>query len=204
VRRWRLAPRRRRGSRGPSPCRHRWRPSWRGIRRGEYFESHEVLEKAWLHSRSDFYHGLIILAAAFVRRDRGTPRGVRRNLLKARRYLERYRPHYLGIDVERILAFIDRYARLVEEAGDPEGEALRRPGAGPAPGGGPVPDPGGRTGMPGARRVPVRPAVFSGVAPRPGGHGLPAACHGPTPRLRPEGRRCYDYSCRNGRRGSSW
>jgi len=95
-------------------------------RRGEYFESHEVLEKAWLHSRSDFYHGLIILAAAFVRRDRGTPRGVRRNLLKARRYLERYRPHYLGIDVERILAFIDRYARLVEEAGDPEGEALRR------------------------------------------------------------------------------
>ncbi|HEY8415922.1 MAG TPA: DUF309 domain-containing protein [Thermaerobacter sp.] len=95
-------------------------------RRGEYFEGHEVLEEAWLRSRSDFYHGLIILAAAFVRRDRGTPRGVRRNLLKARRYLERYRPHYLGIDVERILAFIDRYARLVEEAGDPEGEALRR------------------------------------------------------------------------------
>ena len=94
--------------------------------RGRYFESHEVLEEAWHRCRSDFYHGLIILAAAFVRRDRGTPRGVRRNLLKARRYLERYRPRYLGLDVERILAWIDRYAARVAEAGDPEGEALRR------------------------------------------------------------------------------
>ncbi|HEY8395068.1 MAG TPA: DUF309 domain-containing protein [Thermaerobacter sp.] len=94
--------------------------------RGRFFESHEVLEKAWLRSRSDFYRGLIILAAAFVRRDRGTPRGVRRNLLKARRYLEKYRPHYLGIDVERVLAFIDRYTRLVADAGDPEGDELRR------------------------------------------------------------------------------
>ena len=94
--------------------------------RGRFFESHEVLEEAWRRCRSDFYHGLIILAAAFVRRDRGTPRGVRRNLAKARRYLERYRPHYLGIDVEAILAFADRQIRAVERAGDPEGDALRR------------------------------------------------------------------------------
>lgn len=95
-------------------------------RRGAYFESHEVLEEAWHRYKSDFYHGLIILAAAFVRRDRGTPCGVRRNLIKARRYLEEYRPHYLGIDVERILAFIDRYAPLIAAAGDPEGDELRR------------------------------------------------------------------------------
>ncbi|QBS37345.1 DUF309 domain-containing protein [Thermaerobacter sp. FW80] len=94
--------------------------------RGRFFESHEVLEEAWRRCRSDFYHGLIILAAAFVRRDRGTPRGVRRNLAKARRYLERYRPHYLGIDVEAILAFADQKIRAVERAGDPEGDALRR------------------------------------------------------------------------------
>ncbi|GAB6877458.1 DUF309 domain-containing protein [Thermaerobacter litoralis] len=93
---------------------------------GRFFEGHEVLEEAWHRTRSDFYHGLIILAAAFVRRDRGTPRGVRRNLAKARRYLERYRPHYLGLDVEAILAFIDRQIPAVEQAGDPEGEALRR------------------------------------------------------------------------------
>ena len=93
---------------------------------GRFFESHEVLEEAWHRTHSDFYHGLIILAAAFVRRDRGTPRGVRRNLAKARRYLERYRPHYLGLDVEAILAFIDRQIPAVEQAGDPEGEALRR------------------------------------------------------------------------------
>lgn len=93
---------------------------------GHYFASHEVLEETWRRCRSDFYRGLIILAAAFVRRERGTPRGVRRNLLKARRYLERYRPHYLGIDVDRIVDFIDRNAARIAAAGHPKGEALRR------------------------------------------------------------------------------
>src|SRR5690606_41625908 len=70
-------------------------------RRGEYFESHEVREKAWLHSRSDFYPGLIILAAAFLRRARGTPGGAPRNLLKAPRCRAPYPPPSPGLDVER-------------------------------------------------------------------------------------------------------
>ncbi|ADU50461.1 Methyltransferase type 11 [Thermaerobacter marianensis DSM 12885] len=119
------------GAQGPDDAPHRLVPPplatflWL-YHRGRFFESHEVLEEAWHRSRSDFYHGLIILAAAFVRRDRGTPRGVRRNLAKARRYLAKYRPHYLGLDVDAILAFIDRQIPAVERAGDPEGEALRR------------------------------------------------------------------------------
>src|SRR5690606_41977082 len=69
---------------------------------GKYWESHEVLESPWRENRSRFYRGIIIYASAFVHAQRGNPRGVRKQLLKARRYLEAYRPHYLGIDVDRL------------------------------------------------------------------------------------------------------
>lgn len=53
-----------------------------------FFSAHEVLEEAWLQNGSALYRGLIILAAAFCKRDRGNPKGVLRNLTKARRYLQ--------------------------------------------------------------------------------------------------------------------
>lgn len=67
---------------------------------GEYFESHEVLEHAWLINRSDFYQGLIIYAAAYVKRDRGSPRGIWLNLGKSLNYLRPYPRAYLGLDVD--------------------------------------------------------------------------------------------------------
>lgn len=66
---------------------------------GEFFESHEVLEGAWLQNDSDFYQGLIIYAAAYVKRNRGNPRGVVLNFNKALNYLRPYKPSYLGLDV---------------------------------------------------------------------------------------------------------
>jgi uncharacterized protein len=70
---------------------------------GAYFQSHEVLEAAWLQNRSAFYRGLIIYAAAFVKRDEGNCRGLERNLRKALRYLRPYAPCYLGIDVSALV-----------------------------------------------------------------------------------------------------
>jgi len=67
--------------------------------RGEFFASHEVLEARWLATRDPFERGLIIYAAAFVKRDRGNPRGTRRHLEKALRYFAPYPPSHRGIDV---------------------------------------------------------------------------------------------------------
>ena len=72
--------------------------------RGEFWESHEVLEPAWQRTRSPFYHGLILYASAWVHARRRNPHGVVAQISKATPLLEQYRPVYLGIDVERLLA----------------------------------------------------------------------------------------------------
>jgi predicted metal-dependent hydrolase len=71
---------------------------------GEHWESHEELEGAWREGRSDFYQGLILFASAFVHATRGNAHGVRAQLAKAEVRLIPYRPAYLGVDVELLLA----------------------------------------------------------------------------------------------------
>jgi hypothetical protein len=69
----------------------------------EFWESHEVLEGAWRAGRSDFYHGLILYASAFVHLQRRNAHGVGAQLRKARVALDAYAPAYLGVDVREVL-----------------------------------------------------------------------------------------------------
>ncbi|HEX6987877.1 MAG TPA: DUF309 domain-containing protein [Bacillota bacterium] len=89
---------------------------------GRFFEGHEVLEQAWLRTRSPFYQGLIIMAAAFCKRDRGNGTGAARNLRKALRRLEACPPVHLGLDVAAVRDGITRrLERLRAEGIDPDG-----------------------------------------------------------------------------------
>ena len=88
--------------------------------REEYWESHEVLEGPWRDEGSDFYQGLILYASAFVHAQRGNPRGVGAQLVKTERKLGGYRPCYLGIDVNAVLAHSARCRELVELRRDEE------------------------------------------------------------------------------------
>jgi predicted metal-dependent hydrolase len=72
--------------------------------RDAFWESHEVLERPWREARSGFYKGLILLASAWVHVQRGNPKGIEAQLRKAVRQLEAYRPAYLGVDVDGVLA----------------------------------------------------------------------------------------------------
>ena len=86
--------------------------------RGEFWESHEVLEVPWRQNRSGFYKGLILLASALVHVQRGNPRGVVAQCRKAERELAPFRPHYLGLQVEEILSHL-RALRQAAEGGEP-------------------------------------------------------------------------------------
>lgn len=113
---------------------------------GQFFESHEVLEGAWLENSSDFYQGLIIYAAAYVKRDWGNPRGVVRNFNKALNYLRPYRPAYLGLDVTALVTHAETCLAALAAEGvtpgpasgddDPAGD----PAAGVTAAGGPAGD----------------------------------------------------------------
>ena len=96
-------------------------PAWA---RGDFFETHELLEPAWMGT-SDLaeralYQGLIKLAAGYVHAVRGNPIGFARNLRGAREHLEtslRINPKVsldAGIDAGALLAEIE--ARLVVAA----------------------------------------------------------------------------------------
>ncbi len=82
--------------------------------REEYWESHEVLEGPWREEGSDFYQGLILYASAFVHAQRGNAHGVGAQLEKAERKLDGYRPCYLGVDVDAVLAHAIRCRELVD------------------------------------------------------------------------------------------
>lgn len=84
------------------------------VNRGEYWESHEVLEGPWRESRSDFLQGLILYASAFVHAKRGNRHGIRAQLAKARKKLASYPSAYLGLDVDGIRAHMTRCRDVVE------------------------------------------------------------------------------------------
>ncbi|HET7039626.1 MAG TPA: DUF309 domain-containing protein [Gemmatimonadales bacterium] len=92
---------------------------------GSFWESHEILEGAWRETGSDFYQGLILFASAFVHVRRSNPHGITAQLAKARDRLAGYRPRYLGVDVDALLAASDAATRAVETGVMPEAPDLR-------------------------------------------------------------------------------
>lgn len=86
--------------------------------RGEFWESHEALEKPWRETGSEFYHALILYASAFVHVGRGNRHGIAAQLGKAQPLLESRRPHYLGIDIAAMLEHAAVCRHIVAENRD--------------------------------------------------------------------------------------
>lgn len=86
--------------------------------RGHFWDSHEALEPAWRDTRSDFYHALILFASAFVHVERGNRHGIAAQLAKAEPLLQACRPHYLGLDVDRILDHAAACRKIVADNPD--------------------------------------------------------------------------------------
>jgi uncharacterized protein len=77
------------------------------IRAGAYFEAHEELEDEWRTAPAaerDFLQGLVHVAVAWLHAGRGNEPGCRRQLEKAARRLNAFRPAHRGVDVEHVLA----------------------------------------------------------------------------------------------------
>lgn len=71
--------------------------------RQKYWEAHEALEAEWRRTGSEFLHGLILYASAWVHVERGNAHGVLAQLTKAGTALEPYGPTQDGVNVEGIL-----------------------------------------------------------------------------------------------------
>ena len=86
------------------------------IRGGEYFEAHEELEDEWREAPSeegDFLQGLVHVAVAWLHASRGNRPGCERQLEKAARRLDPYRPRHRGVDVDAVLDQVDEARQTV-------------------------------------------------------------------------------------------
>lgn len=104
--------------------------------RGDFFETHELLEPAWMGTddlaERALHQGLIKLAAAFVHRVRGNPAGIAKNLAGAREHLGAAvgtpPAEASGLDLAALVAAIDdRIDRLAAHPTDASIEAPALP-----------------------------------------------------------------------------
>ena len=71
-----------------------------------FFECHETLEDIWRAERRplrQFYKGVIQVAAGLHHLGRNNWKGTVNKLESGTRYLEPFRPRYLGLDVQRLI-----------------------------------------------------------------------------------------------------
>jgi predicted metal-dependent hydrolase len=87
--------------------------------RRNFFEAHEVWEDIWGDCGSDerrFYQALIQAAVALLHFGNGNLAGARKLFASSRKYMEPYRPAYLGLDVVGFWAAMDQCFADVNDA----------------------------------------------------------------------------------------
>ncbi|MBA3434661.1 MAG: DUF309 domain-containing protein [Actinobacteria bacterium] len=87
------------------------------IRTGEYFEAHEELEDEWRDAPAperDFLQGLVHVAVAWHHAARDNRPGCERQLEKAVRRLDGFRPVHRGVDVGAVLRGVEEAQAIVE------------------------------------------------------------------------------------------
>jgi predicted metal-dependent hydrolase len=84
-----------------------------------FYQAHEAWEEVWRSTTpepKELLQGLIQVAVGMVHHlDRGRPAVARRVLAKGRRRIEPYAPAALGLDLEDLLASVDRWDRWLAD-----------------------------------------------------------------------------------------
>lgn len=84
----------------------------------EFFEAHEVWEDLWHEVQGPsrrFYQGLIQVAVCLHHFGNGNLRGASKLYHSSSKYLTEYAPHFAGLDVDRLLAEMQRCCAAILE-----------------------------------------------------------------------------------------
>jgi uncharacterized protein len=85
----------------------------------DFYEAHEVWEELWADTQGParrFFQGLIQVAVCLHHFGNGNIRGAKKLYFGCRGYLEDYRPNYLGVDLEKLLAQLETCCREIVES----------------------------------------------------------------------------------------
>jgi predicted metal-dependent hydrolase len=95
------------------PLAERYEEGLRLLAAGEHFAAHEAFEDVWRAAspeERDFFQGLVHVAVAWYQAGRRNRVGCERQLAKAARRLDGYRPAHRQLDVAAVLSQVERAA----------------------------------------------------------------------------------------------
>jgi hypothetical protein len=75
---------------------------------GDYYTCHDLLEEIWMTDKENFFlKGLLQMTVAIYHYEYGNVKGARMMMEKAHLYLQSYCPYHWGIDLEKVIGFIE-------------------------------------------------------------------------------------------------
>jgi len=95
---------------------HRYLEGIEHFNKCDFFEAHEVWEELWADTQGPprrFFQGLIQVAVCLHHFGNGNIRGAKKLYHGCRGYLEDYRPKYLDLDLDKLLAELETCCREI-------------------------------------------------------------------------------------------
>ncbi len=81
---------------------------------GDYYTCHDLLEEIWMTDKGNYFlKGLLQMTVAIYHYEYGNVKGARLMMEAGRVYIQKYRPRYWGVDLEKVHHFILRCIELM-------------------------------------------------------------------------------------------
>ncbi|RDU36914.1 DUF309 domain-containing protein [Neobacillus piezotolerans] len=83
---------------------------------GDYYTCHDLLEEMWMEEKGNlFFKGLLQMSVALYHYGYGNVKGTRVMMEVAHDYLQGYRPKHWGLDLEKVIAYIEQCRLLIPD-----------------------------------------------------------------------------------------
>jgi uncharacterized protein len=83
---------------------------------GDYYTCHDLLEDIWMTDKGNFFlKGLLQMTVAIYHYEYGNVKGARLMMNAGHLYIQRYRPCFWGLDLEKVNAFIEQCLNIIPQ-----------------------------------------------------------------------------------------
>jgi uncharacterized protein len=81
---------------------------------GDYYTCHDLLEEIWMTDKENYFlKGMLQMTVALYHYSYGNVKGARMMMEAASQYIQKYRPFYWGVNLEKVNEFIERCLAVI-------------------------------------------------------------------------------------------